>query len=180
VVILDADSSLYHADFKAPERFGQLLLQVSGRAGRAQKPGRVIIQSHLSNHPYLQNLLQGNYSNFLAMLEPERKLTQLPPYGNLALIRSESKRPENAAGLLNQLREHLNQSCAHNPQVNLLGPLPAPLEKRNDRYRFQLQINTDNRQLRHHIAALSIQFLDGSVLARRVRWSIDIDPQDMN
>jgi primosomal protein N' (replication factor Y) len=180
VVILDADSSLFTADFRAPERFGQLLLQVSGRAGRAQKPGRVIIQSHLSNHPYLQNLLQGNYSNFLAMLEPERKLTQLPPYGNLALIRSESKRPENAAGLLNQLREHLNQSCAHNPQVNLLGPLPAPLEKRNDRYRFQLQINTDNRQLRHHIAALSIQFLDGSVLARRVRWSIDIDPQDMN
>lgn len=180
VAILDADSGLFTADFRAAERFGQLLTQVSGRAGRADKPGRVLIQSHLSSHPYLQALIQNDYSHFIDLLEPERRLSQLPPFSHMALIRSESKRPENAIGLLNQLRATLNQSYASNPQISLLGPLPAPMEKRNERYRFQLQINAETRQLRHQAAMLAISLLETTALARRARWSIDIDPQDMN
>jgi primosomal protein N' (replication factor Y) len=180
VAVLDADSGLFTADFRAAERFGQLLTQVSGRAGRADKPGRVLIQSHLSSHPYLQALIQNDYSHFIDLLEPERRLSQLPPFSYMALIRSEAKRPENAMSLLNQLRATLNQTYTNKPQVSLLGPIPAPMEKRNDRYRFQLQINAETRQLRHQAVMLALSLLETSAFARRARWSIDIDPQDMN
>ena len=105
VVIADIDSSLFSGDFRGPERMGQLLIQVAGRAGRAEQLGRVMIQSHHCEHPSIQSLVKEGYHRFARRLLRERQLSLLPPYRYLALLRSESKRPENAVEFLAVARQ---------------------------------------------------------------------------
>ncbi|GAA5315754.1 MAG: primosomal protein N' [Candidatus Pelagadaptatus aseana] len=180
VAILDADSGLFSTDFRGIERFGQLLLQVSGRAGRAEKPGKVLIQTHLSDHPLLNLLLRQGYDHFSREIQRERQLAKLPPYRAMALLRSESKRADNAHQLLLSARQFLEPLAGQTPAVTLLGPLPAPMEKRNDRYRFQLQLSCDDRKTRHYLCTQLLEHLEHQTLARRVRWSLDIDPQELS
>lgn len=180
VAILDADSGLFSTDFRGIERFGQLLLQVSGRSGRASLPGKVVIQTHLSNHPLLLTLIDQGYEHFAQLIQRERQLANLPPFRPMALLRAESKRPDNAIELLASCHQLLQRELRHNPNADFLGPLPAPMEKRNERFRFQLQLFCDNRALRHHLCQQLIEHLEAMPLARRVRWSLDIDPQDMS
>jgi len=180
VVILDADSGLFSADFRGPERMGQLLLQVAGRAGRADKPGRVLIQSHLCDHPLLNTLLQQGYSTFAQLILQERELGQMPPYRYLALLRAESESAHQAMDFLLDARRIAETLQPSNPQIQYLGPLPAPMEKRNQRFRFQLQINASNRARLHQLLQPLIAELDKQTSGRKLRWSIDVDPQDMN
>ncbi|NHN38562.1 primosomal protein N' [Pseudomaricurvus alcaniphilus] len=179
-VILDADSGMFSTDFRGPERMGQLLIQVAGRSGRASKPGKVLIQTHLGDHPLLQTLLRQGYSEFAKLQLRERQLTQLPPYRYLALLRAESKRPENAIELLNLARQLALACHPAVPQMSYLGPLPAPMERRNQRFRYQLQINAGSRAQLHHLLQQLLPQLEQSALSRRARWSVDIDPQDMS
>lgn len=180
VVILDVDSGLFSTDFRGPERMGQLLIQVAGRAGRAHKPGRVLIQTHMVDHPMLHTLLREGYGEFASKLLRERQLTDMPPYRYLVMLRAESKRPTNALELLKLARQCGESIMPPNPHLQYLGPLPAPMERRGDRYRFQLQIKSDNRAQLHHLVRQLVQQLDASAIARRTRWSVDIDPQEMN
>lgn len=180
VAIIDADGGLFSADFRGPERMGQLLTQVAGRAGRAEKPGRVIVQSHHVDHPLVQSLLYEGYHRFARHLLNERQITHMPPYRYLALIKAESKRGESAYAFLETARQLAEQLQPANVQIGYLGPLPGIMERRQGRYRFQLQVNTANRRLLQHLLRdLALQ-LESHPLARRVRWAIDVDPQDMS
>lgn len=180
VVIIDADAGLFSTDFRGPERMGQLLLQVAGRAGRADKPGRVLLQSHHTDHPLVQTLMLKGYHALTELVLRERQITQLPPYRHLALIRAESKRPELAVDFLRLARKFAEQLQEPSPFFSYLGPLPAMMEKRGDRFRYQLQLNSAQRKpLQQLLSQLALQ-LEGDALGKRVRWSIDVDPQDMS
>ena len=179
VVILDSDAGLFSTDFRGPERMGQLLLQVAGRAGRADKPGQVIIQTHHAEHPLVRTLLERGYHAFAELILSERRLTGLPPFRHMALIRAESKRPENAVAFLKQVRALAEQRHPPGHELGYLGPLPAMLEKRGDRFRYQLQVNAANRGALQKLLSQLAPEMEQHALAKRNRWSIDVDPQDM-
>ncbi|HWV15917.1 MAG TPA: primosomal protein N' [Cellvibrio sp.] len=179
VVIIDADTGLFSTDFRGPERMGQLLLQVAGRAGRAEKPGRVILQSLHCDHPLVQTLVHKDYHSFAELILQERHITQLPPYRYLALLRAESKRPEIALDFLKMARQEAQALMAPHPQLHYLGPLPAMIERRGDRFRYQLQFNSAQRRPLQQLLAQLALTLEGHALGKRVRWAIDVDPLEM-
>jgi primosomal protein N' (replication factor Y) len=179
VVIIDADAGLFSTDFRGPERMGQLLLQVAGRAGRAEKPGRVLLQSHHTDHPLVQTLVQQGYHALAELILQERQITQLPPFRQLALLRAESKQAQFAVAFLQQARQIAETLQPPSPLLGYLGPLPAMMEKRGDRFRYQLQISAAQRKpLQYLLRQLALQ-LEASPLASKVRWSLDVDPQEM-
>jgi primosomal protein N' (replication factor Y) len=180
VCMIDIDGALFSGDFRGPERMGQLLIQVAGRAGRASKPGRVIIQSHHCEHPNIQSLIKEGYHRYARRLLHERQVTGLPPYRYLALLRAESKRPENASDFLQAARQFAQQHFPATRHLHYLGPLPALMERKKDRYCFQLHINSsDRQQLQRVVHAICAQ-MESHALGRRTRWSVDVDPQDMS
>lgn len=177
VGILDLDQALFGADFRAAERMAQLIVQVAGRAGRADKPGRVLIQTRHPEHPLLQMLLRSGYAAFAVESLTERRLALLPPYSFQALLRAEAHRKEPAL-------EFLEQSAALGTGVKvdgveLWGPIPAPMERRAGRYRFQLLLQSGKRSELQAYMAEWIPRIAVLKSARRVRWSVDVDPQEM-
>ncbi len=179
VVILDADQGLMSADFRGPERMGQLIVQVAGRAGRGDLPGEVLIQSHKPEHPLLQVLIGHGYHPYAQQLLAERQATHLPPFTSMALIRAESKRAENAVEFLNLARRIAQQIMPPSPTISYLGPVPALMEKRQGRFRYQLQIRTTRRKPLQELLKQLLRELDQQALAKRTRWSVDVDPVDM-
>lgn len=179
VAIIDADGGLFSTDFRGPERMGQLMLQVAGRAGREERSGTVLIQSHLCDHPLLQTLLNQGYSAYAQLILQERHASQLPPYRYMALLRAESSRSENAHQLLLTARRIAERHSPPQPELQYLGPLPAPMERRNQRFRHQLQIHASSRAKLHQLLTPLIAELEQHPLSRRTRWSIDVDPLDM-
>lgn len=179
VVILDADSGLFSADFRGPERMGQLLTQVSGRAGRAQKAGEVLLQSHYTQHPLLQTLVRQGYHSFAELILKERAMTQLPPYSHMALLRADALLPSQANAFLTMARQHI-QHLSTDMNILMLGPLPALMEKRGRRFRFLLQFTSPSRSALRYLADALVTMLKTKKHDRQLRWSIDIDPQDMS
>jgi len=177
VGILDADTGLFSSEFRAVERMGQLLLQVSGRAGRAEKPGEVLIQTHNPEHPLLLTLLEQGYRPFSQAILQERQATCLPPYAHFALIRSDALDRAHPTAFLQDAKA----LCANKSLENILvlGPIPSPMEKRAGRYRAQLLIQSTSRRTLHAFLAPFINILVGLKSARKVRWSVDVDPQEM-
>jgi len=178
VVVLDADTSLFSTDFRALEKMGQLITQVAGRAGRGAKPGVVMIQSHHCEHPVFELLSQHSYAKFAQHILQERQFSAMPPYTNAALIRAEFHQGGEALGLLQRARAFLESQMPSSPVLRYLGPFPAAMEKRGGRYRYQLTlIGTERRDLHQLLGRLSY-WLEQDKSARKVRWSIDVDPQD--
>ena len=175
VGIVDADAGLLSADFRASERMAQLIVQVSGRAGREQQPGVVYIQTHFPEHPLLQTLVSGSYREFADLLLKERKQAQLPPYAHLALLGAEATRQETAEKFLRLARNHLQDSG----NLAVYGPVAAPIEKRRGRYRYQLLIQSANRNTLRRALTPWRRSLEAMREAKRVRWFLDIDPQDL-
>jgi primosomal protein N' (replication factor Y) len=175
VAILDADGGLFSADFRASERMAQLLTQVSGRAGRGDRPGRVLIQTHQPQHPLLRTLITGGYAAFGEAALAERAAGALPPYAFLALLRAE-------APLRERVYEFLDAARAAAPGsggVTLLGPVPAPMERRAGRVRAQLLLEAVSRAPLHRWLGEWLPRLEALPAARQVRWSLDVDPQEM-
>ncbi len=176
VGMLDADYGLFSSDFRASERMGQLLLQVAGRAGRAERAGEVLIQTHQPDNPLLHFLLQHDYSGFSQTLLKERAEAELPPYSHLALLRAESP---DATAAMQFLQEAKQQAAQIQSQLLAFGPLPAPMERRAGRFRAQLLFQHHQRgELQQWLAQLMPQ-LENMKSARKVRWSIDVDPMEM-
>ena len=151
VAILDADGGLFSADFRGPERMAQLIIQVAGRAGRADKPGQVLIQTHMAEHQLLLDLTEHDYARFAERELAGRAAAQLPPYSFMALLRAES----NSSAQTNQF---LDEACTLAEQltaslditgVELLGPVPSPMERRAGRYRAQLLVQAGQRSALH-------------------------------
>ncbi|MDH5391800.1 MAG: primosomal protein N' [Gammaproteobacteria bacterium] len=176
VGILDVDSSLFSSDFRAPEFMAQQLIQVAGRAGRAEKPGQVIIQTHHPEHPLLQTLLHHGYAAFAKSALIERQLASFPPYSALALLRAEATQAYLPGKFLEQAFERLS---LYQPAVELFGPFPSPMERRAGRYRHQLLIQATSRAALQQCMNKVIPALNTLADANKVRWSIDIDPQSM-
>ncbi|MER2497710.1 primosomal protein N' [Vibrio neptunius] len=180
VALLDVDGSLYSSDFRASERLAQLFIQVAGRAGRASKPGEVILQTHHPEHSLLQALLTKSYRHFAETALQERKLAMLPPYSYLTLFRAEANDSQYVEAFLRQVRHTLEAHPLFDDCCQVLGPTPAPLAKRSGKYRWQLMLQTQTRSTMQKLlgsAKPAIQMLPN---AKRVRWSLDIEPQDLS
>ncbi|MCI0654517.1 MAG: primosomal protein N' [Methylococcaceae bacterium] len=177
VGILDTDSGLFSTDFRTTERLAQLIVQVAGRAGRAQKPGMVIIQTRHPDHPLLDALIRRGYPGFASDALAERKRIGLPPFSFQALFRAEGTDPDTALVFLKNIRETAETQL--NPRIEILGPVPAPMTKRIGRYRFQLLLQASQRGALHSFLEELLSRLPALPGFRRVKWSIDIDPVDL-
>lgn len=177
VGILDADRGLFGADFRAPEHLAQTILQVAGRAGRAERPGRVLIQSRNPEHPLLQALIHEGYDAVAARLLAERREVGLPPAVRMAVVRAESTVATAPLACLHRVREQvLSLDIAG---VDCLGPAPAPMERLAGRFRAQLILQAATRGPLHSALEQLRPWLETARELRPVRWSLDVDPIDM-
>lgn len=180
VALLDVDGSLYSSDFRAPERLAQLFIQVAGRAGRASKPGEVVLQTHHPEHSLLQALLHKGYDHFARTALAERHVAQLPPYTYLTLFRAEANQSSVVETFLRQVRQTLQVHPLFDQACVVLGPTPAPLAKRAGKHRWQLLLQTPSRSTMQAILTSSKTAIQLLPLANKVRWSLDIEPQDLS
>lgn len=174
VSLLDLDGALYSSDFRAPERLAQLYLQVAGRAGREEKPGTVVLQTHHPEHPLVQELVNNGYRDFAEAALLERQQALLPPYAAMALIRSSAVSREAAEAVLRAMAGYLSQDS----EITVIGPMPAPLGRRAGRYRYQLMLHAQQRAPLHQRLRQLLPILEKLPETRKARWSLDIDPQD--
>lgn len=177
VAILDVDSGLFSIDFHAAEKVAQMIVQVSGRAGRAEKKGRVIMQTRQPEHPLLTMLIQHGYQRFATSALAERRAAQLPPFSYQALL-SVHARDMNAPLIFLQAVIDLAGKSAITT-VQLLGPVPAPMAKRAGFYRYQLLFQSTHRPDLHTLLANLMPAVAKFKNTTKVRWSLDVDPVDL-
>ncbi len=180
VALLDVDGSLYSSDFRASERLAQLFIQVAGRAGRASKPGEVLLQTHHPEHSLLQSLLNKNYRHFADTVLEERKLALLPPFTFLTLFRAEANNSDDVETFLRQVRHTLEANPLFDDNCMVLGPTPAPMAKRAGKSRWQLLLQVSTRSLMQKLLMSSRSVISQLPHAKKVRWSVDIEPQDLS
>lgn len=173
VGILNADQGLLNPDFRSPERTAQLLLQVSGRAGRAEKPGKVLIQTRHPHNPLLETLLHKGYEAFSREELAQRQLARLPPFAHQVLIRAEGNNSQ-------QVQQFLQHAISVSPQflagIELWGPAPALIERKAGSYRWHLLLKADHRSALHRQLEAWLKWLRRQPQAHRIRWSVDVDP----
>ena len=174
VAIVGVDEGLLSVDFRASERLSQLVVQVAGRAGRASKPGRVLLQTHHPEHPLLRQLLAQGYAAAASTLLDERRSVQLPPYGYQVLLRADAHQREHVDAFLGEAAKALDDA-----PLQIAGPMPAPMPLRAGRHRGQLLIEADSRGKLHTALRPWYRVLATLPSARRVRWSLDVDPIDL-
>ncbi len=180
VGILDADSGLLSADFRAGERLAQVLVQVAGRAGRAERPGRVLVQTRQPDHPLLLRLLHEGYDAWARDALIERAAAELPPFSQLALVRAEATRETTALDWLENLKLAATHLLADGRgDILLMGPAPAPMTRRGGRYRAQLLVQSSTRADLHRFLDRFVPLIEADPESRRVRWSLDVDPLDL-
>lgn len=174
VAVLDVDGALFSFDFRASEQMAQLLIQVAGRAGRASKPGKVLVQSNFVDHPLLQDLVHNGYHHFAHQALTERKQARLPPFTFQALLRADANYPSYPEKFLRALTQQRIEGC------EFAGPVPAAMEKKAGKFRYHLIIQAKSRKDLHRgILQLLTQIPNNEWLSK-VRWSLDIDPIDLN
>lgn len=173
VVVVNADGGLFSVDFRAPEQLIQTLLQVSGRAGRGTKPGKVLVQTCHSDHPLLKTLCEGRYLEIADQLLSERQEGQFPPFRAMAIFRAEADTMEKSLQVLDIIKPLTNI-----PGIETWGPLPALIARRADKHRAQLILNARNRKRLNNLLTGICQELDQSKLPAGVKWMIDVDPQE--
>jgi primosomal protein N' (replication factor Y) (superfamily II helicase) len=179
VVILDADAGLFSPDFRGVERMGQMITQVAGRAGRAEKNGEVIIQTLHGDHPWIQTLVSNGYHALAKTILHERQYTHLPPFSYLALLKAESTQAKTAKDFLKELRAQAEKHHPASSQLNYLGPMPAIMEKRSDRFRYQLLIKSLQRKPLQKLLQQLAFDMETKGVGTKLRWAIDVDPLDM-
>ena len=171
VAVLAADGGFLSTDFRGPERTAQLIVQVAGRAGRAERRGEVWIQSYDPENPNLRSLVSHGYPGFLKSELDLRREARLPPFSHWSVIRVEGERMEETEEMIKQLMADVPENG-----VEKMGPVAAPIERIDNRYRFQGVIHSSRRQnLRQ---ALDVIERTRSK-TKRIRWSIDIDPIEL-
>lgn len=175
--ILDCDSFFYSTDFRASERFGQLVTQVAGRSGRWKKSGEVIIQTRNPNNHKLQELLNNQYTDFARTLLDERKQQQLPPFSYMALLNCEARTAELAEMQLTEMQQALVPTLSD--ELTLVGPIPPPLHVRAKWHRRMTIMYAKSRSARAKTLTEICNLMDTSQFRPNVqlRWSLDVDPQ---
>ncbi|MGP1364538.1 primosomal protein N' [Neisseria sicca] len=175
VIVLNADGSLYSADFRAPERLFAELMQVSGRAGRADKPGKVLIQTQLPEHPVFAAVKAQDYTVFAENELNERQMFAMPPFGFQTAVRADAPRVADAMEFLNAAKETLAPLLPES--VSQFGAAPMLMVRLAERERAQIFLESTSRQDLHRAVSLWVQVLqqnrDG-----KIRWSVDVDAQE--
>ena len=174
--ILNVDQGLFGTDFRSSERMAQLIVQVAGRAGRDDRPGEVVIQTHHPDHPLLLQLIHQGYPAFARAALAERQAAGLPPASYLALIRAEAARQPAPLDFLEGVRQRIEQKNSGGLEV--WGPVPATMERRAGRFRAQLLLQSNSRGKLQQALGTLVRELEQSKEARQVRWSVDVDPAD--
>ncbi|HUG73282.1 MAG TPA: primosomal protein N', partial [Steroidobacteraceae bacterium] len=176
VVVLNADQSLFSTDFRAAERLAQTIVQVAGRAGRAGKPGEVLIQSLYPEHPLLVTLLEQGYAGFARGALAERAEAHWPPFARMAVLRASDTSPDGAGRFLEQARALLPPSSA---EVLLRGPVPAAMSRRAGRHHAQLLVESAQRAALQRYLGEWVPQLASISAPRSLRWALDVDPLEL-
>ncbi|EGY65516.1 primosomal protein N' [Neisseria sp. GT4A_CT1] len=175
VIVLNVDGSLYSADFRAPEKLFAELMQVSGRAGRADKPGKVLIQTQLPEHPVFAAVKAQDYAVFAENELNERQMFAMPPFGFQTAVRADAPRVADAMEFLNAAKETLAPLLPES--VSQFGAAPMLMVRLAERERAQIFLESTSRQDLHRAVSLWVQVLqqnrDG-----KIRWSVDVDAQE--
>jgi primosomal protein N' (replication factor Y) len=177
VGVINADQGLFGTDFRSDERMAQSIVQVAGRAGREERSGEVLIQTAFPAHPFWQRLIEGGYPLVSEEALAEREATNWPPFCRLALIRSAAHRRSDAHAFLELARARIAMHRASSLQV--LGPVDAPMARKAGRYRAQLLLQSSDRKVLHRVLRELRPDLEANRAARKVRWSIDVDPIEL-
>ena len=175
VAIVGVDEGLHSVDFRASERLAQLVVQVAGRAGRASRPGSVLLQTHHPDHPMLHGLLRGGYATVATELLAERRLLELPPFSHQVLLRADAHGRAEVDAFLHDAHMAIGEPG----DLRLSGPMPAPMPLRAGRFRGQLLVEAATRARLHAFLRPWQHALAALPSARKVRWSLDVDPIDL-
>ena len=177
VGIVDADQGLFGTDFRSAERLAQTFIQVAGRAGRAERPGEVYLQTLFPDHPLLRVLVAEGYGAFAQLALEERRRAGWPPWSSLALVRAEATERPPVFTFLEAAASLARDSGSS--ELRVLGPAPAPMERRSGRYRGQLLLlSVARRDLQRFLPAFRAA-MTALPSQRRVRWSLDVDPSEL-
>jgi primosomal protein N' (replication factor Y) len=174
VGILDVDVGLMSTDFRATEHLAQLLIQVSGRCGRADYKGEVNIQTRYPNHPLFTYVKDSQYTEYSKTLLTERKDTLLPPYAHQALICANAKDKNAAEKFLNEVAQLINNIDIKS--VEIWGPVPGVIEKKSNYYYFNLYLQSTVRSELRRLIQTFYQNVEKIKVTSSVRWYVDIDP----
>ena len=177
VGILDVDGALFASDFRATERLAQLYVQVAGRAGRASKPGMVVLQSHHPEHLLLQDLLNNGYPHFARTCLQERQALSLPPFSYQAVLRADAPNREPVEHFM----QRVAAICQHYgaPDLSLLGPLTPVMERRAGRHRMFFVLQCPQRMRLQHYLQQLLPAIDALTVHHSLRWHLDVDPQEI-
>jgi primosomal protein N' (replication factor Y) len=173
VVVIDADNALYSSDFRAPERLFSQLMQVSGRAGRAEIKGEVLIQTAFPNHHVYEALKAHDFSDFAEILLEERRQMKLSPFSFNALLNVEAKSLDHSVAFSHMALEKAN---AFKSSVTLYGPVRPVMERRKGFERHQIFLQAKTRTELQNLLKPWIKELRADFLSNKVKWSIDVDP----
>ena len=177
VAVIDADALLFSPDFRGEERMAQLLTQVAGRAGRADRPGRVLLQTHYPDHPAVNAMLEQSYGIQARRLLEQRQAQGLPPWSQMLMVRSDCSDASAGEQFLARLRQRLEPALPAG--CRLIGPLPAPLQRRAGKFRHQLLLNAPDRRSIQSAASRLVALAGDLPQRHGLNWSVDIDPLDL-
>ena len=171
VVVLGADNGFMSTDFKGAERTAQLIVQVAGRAGRAEKRGEVWIQTRKPDNEDLVALVQNGYEGFIETELRIREDAEITPFSHMAVIRTQGPIESEAESFCSELLSKLDEEL-----VDVLGPSEPPVSRAQKQYRFQGVVISRQRGILHR-ELKKIEQLQSKY--RKVTWSIDVDPMDV-
>ena len=176
VALVNVDSALFSLDFRAEERLAQLYIQVAGRAGRADKQGEVVLQTHYPDHPLLTTLLANGYQAFAKETLQLRHSMGLPPFTFQALFKAQARHSELAENCLSQVADFFQSKQITGLQM--LGPMPAPFSKKAGQYRWQLLLQHPSRMT---LQKALREYQQAEIEKNsQVRLILDVDPQDLS
>jgi len=178
VVVMAADQGLFGADFRASERLAQQIVQVAGRAGRGDRPGEVLIQTAYPEHPLLRCLIAGGYEGFADLALEERRAAGWPPHSHLALLRADSPSRAEAFDFLRAAESAAPAAGGTRPRI--LGPAPAAMERRAGRHRAQLLVESRSRGALQAFLGEWVTAIAALGAPRTLRWSLDVDPAEVD
>ncbi|WP_417537546.1 primosomal protein N' [Marinomonas sp.] len=174
VIIMDADAGLFSSDFRGMERTAQLITQVAGRAGRAKKPGHVLLQTYHPDHAAIECLCNLGYEHFAIDGLAERKSLSLPPFYHQVIVRAESGNEHEAMQLLAAMRNDLEPLFSKD--VYLVGPYAAIIVRKAGQHRALISIKSAHRVPLHQATQMMSDWLEQSTRQHRIRFAIDVDP----
>ncbi len=178
VGVIDADQGMFSQEFRGPERLAQTLVQVAGRAGRRERPGLLVLQTRFPEHPLLRQLLKEGYAGFADAALDLRRRSGWPPFAHLAMLRANAPEAASVREFLDRAKATVAES-GPGPEVEVLGPAPALMERRRDRNHAHLLARSPDRARLQEFLGRWIPAVRELDRPRRVSWSVDVDPAEI-